>query len=170
MPVRSNFDAAFDVIMEAISEGAVCPSRDADLICDFFHAMEVDDESRGLGIRRQAWGFDTFPRQQMDGLFRFERDEIENLIKELDFPLLWTTPSGSPFTGEEAMLWYLRRLSYPSKLSNLTNEGFSAQIGALSELYSMVGTWMFDNHSSRLLQSGLGKWAHRVHGTQPAKA
>ena len=163
MPVRSALDKACDVIMAGIRSTALCPSRDADLLSAFcLDAMERDDESRGLGIRRQAWGFDTFPRQQMDGLFRFEQDEIEYLMEELDFPRHWITPSGSHFTDIEAMLWYLRRLSYPSKLSNLTNEGFSAQIGALSELYGMVGDWMFENHSSRLLQTGLGMWAHRV--------
>ena len=124
--------------------------------------MERDNESEGLGTARQAWGFDNFLSQQVDNLLRFEQDEIKHLTEDLDFPSHWITPSGSHFTGGEAMLWYHRRLSYPSKLTNLTHEGFSAQIGARSELYSIVGTWMFENHSSCLLQSGLGKWAQHV--------
>ena len=97
MPVRGAFDVTFDVLMAGLQSAALCPSRDADLISAFcLDAMERDDESRGLGIRRQAWGFDTFPRQQMDGLFRFEQEEIEELMEELDFPRHWITPSGSP--------------------------------------------------------------------------
>lgn len=40
--------------------------------------------------------------------------------------------------------------------------GFRANKGALSELYRMVGLWLFHNHTHRLLQTGLTKWAHRV--------
>ena len=72
------------------------------------------------------WGFHTF--LQIDSLFRFGQDKIEYLMEELEFPRHWITPPGSPVTGDKAMLWYLRRLSYPSKLSKLTNEGFSRGI------------------------------------------
>ena len=71
----------------------------------------------------------------------------------LDFPAEWTTPSGSRFTGEEAMTFYLRRMAFPNSLLNLSNEEWKAQPSALSEVFTMVSRWMYEHHTYRLLQS-----------------
>ena len=149
----------------AIAADALCPDKDAGVIgAVVAFAMEAMEEDRGRGISRAPWGFLSFPRQQDLELFRFTRDEIEDLMDALQFPPdeYWLTTSGSQFTREEAMLLFLRRMSYPTKLTNLTNEGFHAQIGALSELYTMVAEWIYTNHTSRLLCSGLIHWKDRV--------
>ena len=83
-------------------------------------------------------------------------------MNALDFPAEWTTPSGSHFAGEEAMTFYLRRMAYPSSLLNLSNEEWKAQPSALSEIFTMVGRWMYEHHTYRLLQTGISKWSGRV--------
>lgn len=145
--------------------GVVCLGRDTELVAAAIEVAVVhDDKFRGLGIRRQARGMDTFEPQRTYDLFRFEGDDIEYFMDELGFPDddNRLNPYGSRLTREEAMSFCLRRMAYPSKLVNLSNEGFHAQIGALSDRYTLVGCWIFQNHTQRLLQPGLTKWADRV--------
>ncbi len=109
-------------------------------------------------------GWDTFPPQQYADLFRFKSaDDIQYIMDELAFPgdEYWRLPNDH-FTREEAMLLYLQRLSYPANYVHLAREGFSAQKGALSQLYNEVGEWMFMNHTHRLFRTGMSKWAERV--------
>ena len=150
----------------AVAGDALCPYKDAGVIgAVVAFAMEcLEEDYRGLGISRARWGFDTFPHQQHVELFRFTREDIEDLMDALHFPPdeYWMTTSASHFTREEALLLFLRRMSYPTKLTNLTNEGFHAQIGTLSELFTMVAEWIYTNHTSRLLCSGLMHWKDRV--------
>ena len=148
-----------------IAYNAIDVVRDVELIHEHLTAaIEIDDEARGDDIERESFGFDCWKKKQYVELFRFTREEIEIIMEELDFPPdeYWKTPSGSRFSREEAMLFYLARLSYPKRIIEMTNMGFSAQKGALSELYTMVGRWLFLTHTSRLLQDGFTKWAARV--------
>jgi hypothetical protein len=125
-----------------VEYGALCVCKDIDLIVAHLQeALERDQEQRGHGIRREPWSLDTFEVQEIDSLFRFKtKDDIIYLMDSLDFPPdeYWMTPSGTRFTQEEAMTFYLRRMAYPTKLRLVHREGFKAQIGALSELYTMV--------------------------------
>ena len=151
MPARAVKDF-LDGLRVLVPLGVLCLCGDLDLIGLMAEgAFKWDEEHRGLGITRKAWGLDSWPVQRMKEKFRFERDDIQLLMDELGFPPdeYWKTPSGSLFTREEAMLFYLRRMSYPNKLTNLVDEGFNAQIGALSELYTMVAKWMYVNHTKR---------------------
>lgn len=147
------------------SFGVICYGRDWDLISTLADAAIVhDDTHRGYGITRKGWGIDTFRVQRFKTKFRFKPQDVRRLMDELGFPGggYWVTKSRSRFTREEAFLLYLRRLSYPATLENLADEGFSAQPGSLSELYKMVDKWIFENHTRRLLQTGLTKWATRI--------
>lgn len=154
------------VITHLSALGVICFGRDIDLIADAWaSAVSHDAENVGDGIRRVRWGWDTFPRQQYTRLFRFRsREDIESLMDALQFPEdeYWKVESGATFTREEAMLLYLRRMSYPSNYIHLSLEGFCAQRGALSELLTKVQRWIFLNHTHRLLRTGMTKWAARV--------
>lgn len=149
-----------------VSFDVISLSKDAELVFEHVQAaLEKDNEQRGHGIRRQPWGLDTFEKQLIPELFRFKtKEDIQNLMDQLALPPdeYWLTPSGTRFTREEAMTFFLRRMCYPTKLTLVHLEGFHAQIGALSELYTMVSEWLFLTHTERLLQTGLTKWAHRV--------
>ena len=125
-------------------------------------AEEDENSPVGYGVTRQPWGFDTFSPEQHETMFRFKRWQIEKLMDELAFPPVWILKTRGVFTGEEAMLLYLRRMSYPTSLLALTREGFTAQISDLSQLYHMVDDWLYETHTRRLLQTGLTKWAPRV--------
>ena len=153
------------VVTTLVSSGKLCALDDADIILEALARAEaIDDEFRGDGITRHPWGWDTFPPPQYAQLFRFNSArDIELLMDVLNFPgdEYWILPTGN-FTREEAMLLYLRRLSYPSNYVHLAREGFRAQKAALSQLYRKVGEWMFVNHTHRLLRSGMSKWAPRV--------
>lgn len=158
----------FEQLQVLIVYGVLCVSKDVDLIAAHLQeALERDQEQRGHGIRREPWCLDTFAVQEIEPLFRFKtKDDIRYLMDSLDFPPdeYWVTPSGTRFAREEAITFYLRRMMYPTKLRLVHREGFKAQIGALSELYTMVSDWLYENHTHRLLQTGLTKWAHRVPG------
>ena len=165
MPRASAFVQLVEALATASAIGAICLGRDADIIAAALHDAEAwDNERRGRGVRRVVWGLETFPVQQYNELFRFEKADIVHLMDALRFPPdeYWVTPSRARFTREEAMLLYLRRMSHPSQLLHIAREGFSAQTGALSELYHMVGEWIFKNHTQRLLQGGLTKWVGRI--------
>ena len=165
MPRTSEFVKLVEALAVASAVGAICFGRDLDAIAGALRdAEEWDDEHRGRGVRRVVWGLETFPVQQYYDLFRFEKADIIHLLDALGFPEdeYWVTPSRARFTREEAILLYLRRMSYPSQLLHLAREGFSAQTGALSELYHMVGEWIFNTHTKRLLQGGLTKWVRRI--------
>ena len=121
MPARAVKDF-LDGLRVLVPLGVLCLCGDLDLIGLMAEgAFKWDEEHRGLGITRKAWGLDSWPVQRMKEKFRFERDDIQLLMDELGFPPdeYWKTPSGSLFTREEAMLFYLRRMSYPNKLTNL---------------------------------------------------
>ncbi len=119
-------------------------------------AEEDENSPVGHGVTRQPWGFDTFSPEQHETMFRFKRWQIEKLMDELAFPPVWILKTRGVFTGEEAMLLYLRRMSYPTSLLALTREGFTAQISDLSQLYHMVDDWLYETHTRRLLQTGNG--------------
>lgn len=146
MPRASAFVQLVEALAVASAEGAICLGRDLDYTAAAIRdAQEFDNERCGRGVQRVAWGLETFPRQQYNELFRFEKDDIIHLLDALRFPPdeYWVTPSRARFTREEAILLYLRRMSYPSHLLHIAREGFSAQTGALSELSHMVGQWIF---------------------------
>lgn len=149
-----------------ISLGVMDPVQDAELIFGSIlaarHQNNVD--LIGDGIRRRAWSLDSFAEQQMKSRFRFTKDQIRELMDALDFPGddYWILSCGSRFTREEAITFYLRRLSYPNTLLNLAEEGFPAQRSALSQLHKLVSAWLYNHHTYRLLQTGLTKWVERV--------
>ncbi len=60
------------------------------------------------------------------------------------------------------MTFYLRRMAFPNSLLNLSNEEWKAQPSALSEVFNMVGRWMYEHHTCRLLQTGISKWSGAV--------
>ena len=157
-------DVMLRCLTAAMVVGALRPGRDLDLIAGAFLAARTEDEARlvGLGITRTAWSLDSVIEQQCRARLRFDRDGVLELMAALDFPAEWTTPSGSRFTGEEAMTFYLRRMAFPNSLLNLSNEEWKAQPSALSEVFTMVGRWMYAHHTCRLLQTGIPKWSGRV--------
>jgi len=165
MPRSTTLTRVIKMVTRSVIIGNLCALDDADLIAAALRCARANaDELRGDGITRRPWGWDTFPPQQYAELFRFKSaDDIQHLMDELDFPgdEYWRLPNGN-FTREEAMLLFLRRLSYPATYLHLSREGFSAQRGALSQLYNKVGEWMFVNHTHRLLRTGMSKWAGRV--------
>lgn len=159
------YSALVNGLATLASFGVICYGRDWDLISTLAaDAISHDEARRGYAIVRARWGIDTFRQQRFKNKFRFEAEDVHRLMDELGFPgdEYWVMGSGSRFTREEAMLLYLRRLAYPTTLENLADEGFSAQPGQLSELYHLVGEWIFENHTKRLLQTGLTKWAARI--------
>ena len=166
MSRKSHYERTEARIAEMIAYDALCPLEDADLIHAWLaEAVEKDYENRGWGIRRRGWSLDTWPQQQHDTLFRMERDEIYELIEELRFPQdEWVVPSGSRFTAEEAFTAFLRRLSYPTSLLAMSNEGFRAQPGQLSELFHTVSLWIYEHYTDRLLRDGFLWWADRIPG------
>lgn len=137
MARNSHYERSHARIFEIIAYDAVCPLEDADPIHAYLaEAVEKDNEYRGWGIHRRGWSLVTWPQQQHDTLFRMERDEIYELMEELRLPQdEWVVPSGSRFTAEVAFTGFLRRLSYPTSLLAMSNEGFRAQPGQLSELF-----------------------------------
>ena len=165
MPALKEVSEAVAILAAA---GAVCPLRNARQVRHALVAAAVadeegDDHHVGTGVARAPWGFDSWAPQQFNELFRFTRREIEDLMDALDFPgdEYWRLPEGH-FTRDEAMLLYLRRMTYPCRYVDLQNGGFRAQKGALSRLFYTVSRWMYDTHAKRLLQDGLTKWRGRV--------
>ena len=138
--------------------GAPQPGRDLHLIAGAFLAARMENEARlaALSITRTAWSVDSVIKQQCRARLRSDREGVLGLMDALDFPAEWTTPSESQFTGE-AMTFYLRRMAYPSSLLNLSDEEWEAQPSALSEVFTMVGRWMYEHHTYRLLQTGISK-------------
>lgn len=70
----------------------------------------------------------------------------------------------APIAAEEAFTAFLRRLSYPTSLLAMSNEGFHAQPGQLSEMFQTVSLWIYEHYTHRLLRDDFLWWADRIPG------
>ena len=90
-------------------------------------------------IGPERWSFRRIERQfgtsaSCEAHFRFNLPNLRQLLVALDFPAVVRTRSRHSATGEEVLLYTLRRLSYPSTLSTLAWES-GRSVSAQSELF-----------------------------------
>ena len=162
---KRKFEQLVGVVHLCMAVDLLDSLEDAALILGSLHlARRQTPEHIGDGITPQSWSLDSFKDQQVKTRLRFTKREIGYLMDALEFPgdEYWVLACGSRFTREEAMTFYPRRLACHNTLLNLANEGFSAQRSVLSQLHQLVDAWLFNNHTSRLLQTGMSKWATRI--------
>jgi hypothetical protein len=82
--------------------------------------------------------------------FRFAREEIPRLVKALKIPKFWRTKNGCVLDGEEGLLMYLKRLSYPDRHLNLVRF-FGRSTGFISGMVDRVREYL-DVVAARLLR------------------
>mmetsp|Transcript_22628 Transcript_22628/g.77577 ORF Transcript_22628/g.77577 Transcript_22628/m.77577 type:complete len:624 (-) Transcript_22628:25-1896(-) len=101
--------------------------------------------------------------------FRFAREHIPRLVKALKMPEFVRTAGRCCLSGEEALLLFLKRLSYPDRLVGLVRF-FSRSTGWISEMFDAVrrhldgltDKMMFDLDWERIKPLA-PRFAHRVH-------
>lgn len=69
--------------------------------------------------------------------FRFAREDIPRLVRALRMPHFVRTRSGCVLDGEEALLIFLKRMSYPNRIVELL-DFFGRSVGYLSEMVEAV--------------------------------
>ena len=69
--------------------------------------------------------------------FRFAPCDIPRLVKALHIPAFFVTRSRCRLSGEEALLMFLKRMSYPDRLRNLIRF-FNRSYGYISEMVEAV--------------------------------
>ena len=70
-------------------------------------------------------------------LFRFHKQDIPHLLGAFKIPRFYTTHQGSMYSGMEALLILLRRLSYPNRWCDLAPI-FGRSEPELSMIFNMV--------------------------------
>ncbi|XP_055341969.1 uncharacterized protein LOC129590658 [Paramacrobiotus metropolitanus] len=81
-----------------------------------FHDQEKSEQKAS----RKKFALQDISDQQCVDWFRFQREDIELLRKELLIPDVVRTESGSICEGTEALCILLRRLAYPCRYTDLT--------------------------------------------------
>ena len=154
------------LVAASIAMGIFCPHRDLEMVAALLAYGMLDSKlprkRKYTGALRGRWDLDSFDDACFEEKFRFKSaEDVRDLMDELDFPDRWETSQGCIFSGEEAMSLYLARLCWPNRYIDLSAGHFPANTGALSSIFTQVDQWMMDNHTSRLLQSGMTKWLPR---------
>ena len=125
--------------------------QDQHRIWDRQLALRAPRLSGGDGKRRKArlYGdgsnYGRCPKQYLKPLserfyyehFRFERRHIPRLARALRMPASMKTKCGCRISGEEALLIYLKKSAYPSRLAELKGF-FGRSSGAISEICTAV--------------------------------
>ena len=154
------------LLAASIAVGIFCPYRDVETVAALLAYSMLDlkqpSRKRKHGAFRARWDLDSIDAGFFEVTFRFKSaEDVRELMDELDFPERWETSRGCIFTGEEAISVYLARLAWPNRYITMSAGDFPANTGALSDIFNQVEQWMMDNHTSRMLQTGMTKWLPR---------
>ncbi|XP_029209260.2 uncharacterized protein LOC114973009 [Acropora millepora] len=98
------------------SESSSAESSDDDLDLLLLDAVCCFAEPQRLGPRLNLEDVGEIECEQM---FRFHKQDIPHLFEALGISQFYTTPQGSMYSGMEALLILLRRLSYPNRWCDL---------------------------------------------------
>ena len=90
-----------------------------------------------------------FTRSQALGHFRFDQEDIRNLVYHLGLPQKIILPSRNVVSGVEGFTMLLKRFCYPNRLFGL-EEFFGRPTSTLSLAIKWVVDFLYEQHAHRL--------------------
>ena len=101
------------------------------------HSVAFVPRSQCINVVRTRWGPEKWPEETFRHLFRFGKDNFNTLARALSLGpgVQIRTRARCSFSGEEALLVVLYRLSYPNRWISASLDMFHAQPSHLCELF-----------------------------------
>ncbi|KAE9055310.1 hypothetical protein PF007_g32361, partial [Phytophthora fragariae] len=105
--------------------------------------------SWGGDYPRVRFNLDEHDRSACRRLFRFEAQEIRQILISMDLPEEIITSQGCVVPREEAFCLLLRRLTYPARLDDLRCE-FGRSAGSLSSTVNTTAQMVYDKIKTKM--------------------
>jgi len=143
----SSFKATRDVLLESYDNG--------DIDDEEFLVLTEENTSKNPEFDYKAYepfDFDSIDTATFKAEFRFEKNDIEQLMEALDIPGQFQCPNRSVCDAREALCMALKRLAYPCRYSDMMVRFGGKPISVLCLITNEVVDFIYDNHSHRLTQ------------------
>lgn len=113
------------------------------LACFMVLTAETEDGRERLARPiRPPTRISSFSEEYCRAHFRFSRCHLEELLRILEVPATFELPNGAIVAGEEALLIFLRRMSYPNRLLTLEYE-LGVDYTIISRIVSTFLEWFY---------------------------
>lgn len=95
--------------------------------------------------------------------FHLKKLELKRLVVALDLPATFVTPGNrSKWTGESALLMYLRRMCTITKYYDLKQEMGGRQVSSMSEMVKMFQQWFYKKYNCLINGQGMTRWSSQL--------
>ena len=115
-------------------------------------ATYVKDPLPPVYNRNRGRGLNTFSEEFCYRELRFGKNEIIELLAELDFPRFFTLDNRVNVSSESAFLFFLYRLHYPSTLA-MMHDMWGYDFSTLSRIFSFMVDILYDRCSHCVLNN-----------------